>query len=108
MLGQNHVGTHMKDELEAEDQGRAFGNSWEGDGERERQRERARVKAGWRLVRGAVMWREGEGRKDEGREASKGALKFGEEPEAIGRYEDQEERTGREDEPGVQGKPLGK
>lgn len=54
------------------------------------------------------MWREGEGRKDEGREASKGALKFGEEPEAIGRYEDQEERTGREDEPGVQGKPLGK
>ena len=30
----------MKDELEAEDQGRAFGNSWEGDGERERQRER--------------------------------------------------------------------
>ena len=49
----------MKDELEAEDQGRAFGNSWEGDGERERQRERARVKAGWRLVRGAVMWRRG-------------------------------------------------
>lgn len=57
---------------------------------------------------GAVMWREGEGRKDEEREASKGALKFGEKPEAIGRYEDQKERTGREDEPEVQGKPLGK
>lgn len=53
------------------------------------------------------MWREGEGC-NEGREASKGTLKFGEEPEAIGRYEDQEERTGREDEPEVQGKPLGK
>ena len=50
------------------------------------------------------MWREGEGCND-GREASKG---FGEEPEAIGRYEDQEERTGREDEPEVQRKPLGK
>ena len=70
-------------------------------------RERARVKAGWRLVRGAVMWREGEGC-NEGREVSKGALKFGEEPEAIGRSEDQEERTGRENEPEVQGKPLGK
>lgn len=45
---------------------------------------------------------------NEGREASTGALKFGEEPEATGRYEDQEERTGREDEPEVQGKPLGK
>ena len=53
------------------------------------------------------MWREGEGC-NEGREASKGALKFGEEPEAIGRSEDQEERTGRENEPEVQGKPLGK
>lgn len=38
-----------------------------------------------------------------GREASKGALKFGEEPEAIGRYENQEEKTGREEEPEVQG-----
>ena len=53
------------------------------------------------------MWTEGEGC-NEGREASKAALKFGEEPEAIGRSEDQEERTGRENEPEVQGKPLGK
>lgn len=94
MFGQNHVGSLMKDELEAEDQGRAFGNSWEADGERERQRERARVKAGWRLVSGAVMWREGAGCKN-GEEASKGALKFGEDLRPLADTRIRRKKTGR-------------